>query len=167
MLSLVVAMARNRVIGCDNRLPWRLPDDLKRFRRITWGKPVVMGRKTHESIGRPLPERTNIIITHDRNYQAKGCIVVHSLAEALAVAEPAEEVMITGGETLYRQTLDRAQRIYLTHVEADVVGDTRFPELDPKLWREVRREAHPTDEKHAYAHTFIVLERVSNCTVTF
>ena len=158
-LSLIVAMAHNRVIGCNHRLPWHLPTDLQFFKRITLGKPILMGRQTFESIGRPLPGRTNIVITARPDYLAEGCSVVHSLAEALAATQFAEEVMVIGGASLYVQTLALAERIYLTLVDTDVLGDTWFPELAPSEWQEVWREAHPADGRHAYPYTFIQLER--------
>ena len=146
-LSFVVAMAQNRVIGRDNRLPWHLPADLRFFKRTTLGKPVIMGRKTYTSMGGPLPGRRNIVITGKPDYKAPGCIVVHSLEEALIAAEPAEEAMIIGGATIFVQTLPHLERIYLTLVHAEVEGDTWFPELDPGQWREVWREAHPADDR--------------------
>ena len=138
-ISLVVAMAQNRVIGRANGLPWHLPEDLKFFKRITMGKPILMGRKTHESIGRPLPGRINIVVTGNPHYQATGCMVVNSVQAALAVAEPAAEVMIIGGATLYRQILERADCIYLTRVQASVEGDVWLPEFEQTLWREAWR----------------------------
>ena len=159
MLSLIVAMARNRVIGLANRLPWHLPADLQFFKRTTLGKPILMGRRTFESLGRPLPGRTNIVLTGRPDYQAQGCIVVHSLTKALAAARPADEVMVIGGASLYAQTLARAERIYLTLVEAEPQGDVRFPELERGAWREVWREDHPADARHAYPFSFILLER--------
>ena len=159
MLSLIVAMARNRVIGLANRLPWHLPADLQFFKRTTLGKPILMGRRTFESLGRPLPGRTNIVLTGRPDYQTQGCIVVHSLTKALAAAGPADEVMVIGGASLYTQTLARAERIYLTLVEAEPQGDVWFPELERGAWREVWREDHPADAQHAYPFSFILLER--------
>ena len=158
-LCLVVAMARNRVIGRGNSLPWHLPADLKFFKRITLGKPILMGRKTFESIGRPLPQRRNIVITENRHFRAAGCLVVHSLSEALAAAQPAPQVMIIGGASLYRQTLPRASSIYLTQVEADIAGDTYFPEFDRTAWQEEWHEDHPADARHAYSYRFLFLKR--------
>lgn len=158
-LSFVVAMAQNRVIGRNNRLPWHLPADLRHFKKITLGKPMLMGRKTYESIGRPLPGRTNIVISRDPGYAAPGCIVVHSIPEAIAVAGPTEEAMVIGGASLFDQTLDRAERIYLTLVHADAQGDVRFPEIDLNEWREIRRENHPADEKNTLPYSFILLEK--------
>ncbi len=157
-LALIVAMARNRVIGRDNHLPWRLPADLQFFKRTTLGKPVIMGRKTWESIGRPLPQRTNIVMTTRSDYRATGCCVTHSLEEALAAA-PAEEIMVIGGASVFAQTLQRADRIYLTLVDADIAGDTWFPDLNPAEWREIERVHHPADDRHAYPFCFILLER--------
>jgi dihydrofolate reductase len=159
ILSFVVAMAQNRVIGRDNRLPWYLPADLRFFKRTTLGKPVIMGRRTYTSMGGPLPGRRNIVITGNPDYRAPGCIVVHSLEEALIAAEPAEEAMIIGGATIFAQTLPHVERIYLTLVHAEIEGDTWFPEFDPEQWREVWREAHPADDRHAYPYSFILLER--------
>jgi dihydrofolate reductase len=165
VLSLVVAMAENRVIGRAGGLPWRLPGDLKRFRRLTTGHPVIMGRKTYESIGKPLPGRTNIVVTRTPGYPAPGCTVVGSLEAALkAAAEapndpPKRETFVIGGAELYAQALPLAKRIYLTLVHAEIEGDTFFPDFDPSEWREISRERHEPDEQHAYAYSFITLER--------
>lgn len=159
-LTLIVAMDSQRGIGRDNDLPWKLPNDLKHFKELTLGKPVVMGRRTYESIGRPLPQRLNIVLTHDPDYEAIGCTVVRSLDEALRVAGDAPEVMILGGATLFKQTLPRARRIHLTEVHADVAADTWFPAFDAGQWREVSREPHAADDRHAYPYTFVTLERV-------
>lgn len=159
-VALVVAMADNGVIGRDNGLPWRLPADLQHFKALTMGKPVVMGRRTWESIGRPLPGRHNIVVSRDPAYSAPGCTVVHSVPAALEVAADAPEVMVIGGAQLYRETLDRAERIYLTRVRAEVEGDTRFPDLDADRWRELSRESHQADERNQYDYDFVVLERV-------
>ena len=158
-ISLIVAMAENRVIGRDNQLPWRIPADLKHFKALTMGKPIIMGRKTYESIGRPLPGRDNIVITGDPSYRAEGCQVVHTLEEALRSAGGAEEAMIIGGATLYRQTLKDADRLYLTLVKAQPEGDTWFPKIEPQEWREIRREVHRADESNEYDYDFVVLDR--------
>jgi dihydrofolate reductase len=160
-IAIVVAMADNRVIGRDNRLPWHLPADLRHFRQVTVGKPVLMGRKTHESIGRPLPERTNIVVTRDRSYEAPGCVVVHSIESAIEAAGGHEEVMLIGGTDLYRQLLPKADRIYMTLVHAAFEGDARFPELDEREWREVERMDCAPDEKNPWPYSFIRLERVT------
>jgi len=159
LISLIVAMAQNGVIGRDNSLPWRLPEDLKRFRSFTLGKPILMGRKTFESIGRPLPERTNFVLTRDRSWLAPGVIVVHSVAEALSQAGASAELVAIGGAEIYRQLLPLARRIYLTHVHADVPGDITFPEFDSTQWADIDCSSQPADEEHAYPLTFVTLER--------
>lgn len=159
MISLIVAMAQNGVIGRENSLPWRLPADLKRFRSFTLGKPIIMGRKTFESIGRPLPDRTNLVLTRDPGWVAHGVIVVHSLAEALAQADAIEELVAIGGAEVYRLLLPLARRMYLTHVQADVAGDITFPEFDSTQWADIDCSSQPADEEHAYPLTFVTLER--------
>lgn len=159
-IALVAAMAQNRVIGRDNRLPWRLSADLRHFKSLTMGKPVIMGRNTWESIGKPLPGRSNIVVTRNRAYRAEGCQVVHSIEEALAAAAGCEEAMIMGGAELYRHTIERADRLYLTLVEATLEGDTLFPEIEPDQWRELQREHHWADKKNEYDYTFATLERI-------
>lgn len=154
-------MSRNRVIGKGNALPWHLPADLKYFKRITLGKPIIMGRKTFESIGRPLPGRVNIIVTHELAYRADGCTVVHSIDEAISIAQAHEEVMVIGGAKLFEQVLPRAERIYLTEIDEEFAGDIFFPELDRRAWREIQRAAHAPDEQNPYAYSFVVLERKS------
>jgi dihydrofolate reductase len=160
-LSLIVAMADNHVIGHNNRLPWHLPADLKHFRAITLGKPVLMGRKTWESIGRPLPGRTNIVITRNADYLAADCVVVHSLDEALRAAGSAAEVMVIGGAELYRQALPQADTLYLTLVHGEFEGDTRFPDWQPDDWRETERIDHGPDDRNPHAYSFITLERIA------
>jgi dihydrofolate reductase len=159
-ISIIAALAENRVIGVNNALPWRLPNDLRHFRRLTTGHAVIMGRKNHESIGRPLPERVNIVVTRNRDYRADGCLVAHSLDEALARAANDPEIFVIGGAEIYRQALARAGRLYLTLVHAAVPGDTFFPEINRNDWKETARERHEADDKHAYAYSFVVLERV-------
>jgi dihydrofolate reductase len=158
-VSLVVAASTNNVIGSDGGLPWHLPDDLRHFKRLTTGNPIVMGRKTFESIGRPLPDRRNIVMTRDPDYMARGCDVVSSVREALDIEADADEVMIIGGGQVYRDFLPHADRIYLTRVQADVEGDTYFPDIDEAGWRLVSSEPHAADEKHAYAFDVMVYER--------
>ncbi|MFQ5398929.1 MAG: dihydrofolate reductase [Anaerolineae bacterium] len=162
ILSLIVAMDANRLIGADGRLPWRLPDDMRWFRRITMGKPVIMGRKTYESLPtqfRPLPGRDNIVVTRNRAYQAEGAAVVHSAADALAAAGDVKEVIVAGGATLYEQMLPQSVRLYLTLIDAAFAGDTYFPEIDWSEWREVSREVHEVDGRHPYRFHWLVLER--------
>ncbi|AOV18406.1 hypothetical protein BJI67_03830 [Acidihalobacter aeolianus] len=157
MVSLVVAVARNGVIGRDNDLPWRLPDDLKRFKAVTLGKPVVMGRKTFESIGRPLPGRENRIVTRQPGLRIEGCRVFQRLEDALA--GPDEEIMVIGGAQIYAEALPLAERLYLTEVDVEAEGDARFPVINPLLWRELSREEHAADARHAHGFVYRVLER--------
>ena len=158
-LSLVVAVSENDVIGRDNALPWHLPADLKHFKAITMGKPIVMGRKTWESIGRPLPGRLNIVITRNRALEIPGVAVVGSFEEALARAGDVPEVAVIGGAELFRSALPLASRVYFTRVHGTVEGEIKFPVLDPSQWREVERSQHPADDQHAYAMTFTTLDR--------
>jgi dihydrofolate reductase len=157
LTSLVAALARNRVIGIGNRLPWRLPEDLERFKALTMGAPVIMGRRTHESIGRPLPGRRNIVVTRQRGASWAGCVVAHSLDEALAAAAAAAEAFVIGGAELYAQALPRAGRLYLTLIDAEYPGDAWFPELDPAGWREIERAAAVGAGGLGYA--FVTYER--------
>jgi dihydrofolate reductase len=157
-LHLIVALGRNRVIGRGGALPWRLPNDLQHFKRLTLGCAVLMGRKTWESLGRPLPQRDNWVLTRDPAFAPEGARVFHSLQDALASPAP-NGLMVIGGADLYAQTLPLARRLYLTEVDAAPEGDAHFPAYDPRQWREVAREAHPADEHHAHAYTFITLER--------
>ncbi|HMX54154.1 MAG TPA: type 3 dihydrofolate reductase [Plasticicumulans sp.] len=160
MLSQIVAIGRNRVIGAGNALPWRLPDDLAHFKRLTLGKPVLMGRKTWESLGRPLPGRDNLVITRNPGYHAAGARVFASLDTALAACSDAPEIMLIGGAELYAQTLPICDRLYLTEIDAAPDGDAFFPALDPADWRETAAEPHPADARHAHAFTWWTLERV-------
>jgi dihydrofolate reductase len=157
--SLVVAMARNRVIGRNNALPWRLPADLAHFKKVTMGHPIVMGRRTHESIGRALPGRKSIVVTRNRSYLAPGCTVVPSLEEAWKAAGDADEICVIGGTSLFEETLPIVDMIHLTEVQADVEGDTYFPEFDRGEWHETEIARHGPDERHAYALRILELER--------
>lgn len=159
LVSIVVAISANNVIGRGDALPWRLPDDLKRFKALTTGKPIVMGRKTYLSIGKPLPNRTNIVISRHPDFRADGCIVVHSIEEALAAAGNVPEVMIIGGAEIYRQILPRTDVIHLTRVHAEVPGDTFFPEVVWEDWIERDSEYHRADERHEHPFTFLKLTR--------
>jgi dihydrofolate reductase len=164
-LALIWAMARNRTIGRNNALPWYLPEDLKYFKRVTLGKPIIMGRKTWESIGRPLPGRTNIVITRDAAFHAEGVRVVQTLEQALALAEKiclidgADEAVVIGGAQIYALALPLADRLYLTQVHADVEGDAHFPPLDLTLWRELGREDFAAQAPNPYDYSFLILER--------
>ena len=159
MLAIIVAASENNAIGKDNQLLWHLPDDLKHFKRTTRGHYVIAGRRTFESQGKPLPERTNIIITRNSNYRAEGCFVVNFLEKALDLAKDDDEPFIIGGEQIYRMALPKVYRIYLTRVHAEFEGDTFFPDLDWDEWKEVSRKYHEKDEKHAYPFSILVLER--------
>jgi dihydrofolate reductase len=158
-VSLVVAMARNQVIGRDNGLPWRLPEDLKHFKRVTLGKPVLMGRRTFESIGKPLPGRTNLVLTRAAGWQSPGAVTVHSVSEALARAGGAEELAGIGGAEIFELLLPMATRIYLTRIDAQIPGDTWFPSLEPSQWVELDSRKFAADERNNYDMTFVTLER--------
>lgn len=166
-LALIVACANGGVIGRENTMPWHLPNDLKYFKKMTMGKAVIMGRKTYDSIGRPLPGRTSIVVTRRTDWQPDGVKVVHSLAEGIAHAESlslpqgGEEVMVMGGAQIYGAALPQAQRLYLTQIHADFDGDAFFPEISRDEWKEVSREEHLADSDNPYDHTFIVLDRVT------
>lgn len=157
--SLVIAQAANRVIGRDNRMPWHLPADLVHFKRITMGRPVVMGRKTWESIGRALPGRLNIVITRSADYAAPGATVVASLDAAYRAAGDVDEVFIIGGGQIYAEAMAHADRIYLTEISTEVVGDTYFPAIDRSQWQETLMGEHAPDEKNAHPLRFLLLER--------
>lgn len=159
IISLIVAMGSNRVIGRDNRIPWHLPADMRFFRKTTMGKPIIMGRRTYDSLGRPLPGRENIVMSRNPEFEASDCTVVGSIGEALNEVDGAGEIMIIGGEELYRQFLPLAQRIYLTEIEAEFPGDSYFPVLDSEVWVEVSRETFEPDESWPYRYHFVILER--------
>jgi dihydrofolate reductase len=156
-LSLIVAMARNRVIGINNTLPWHLPEDLKHFRNLTMGHHIIMGRKTYDSIGRPLPGRTTVIVTRDPGYAMAGCLVAHSLDEAVKLSEGDDEAFFVGGTSLYEQALPLAERLYITEIQADYQGDAHFPEFDGAHWRETARQRQVTAAGLAY--DFVTYER--------
>lgn len=159
MISIIVAIARNGVIGAGNNLIWHISEDLRRFKAITTGHPVVMGRKTYESIGRPLPNRTNVVITRQSDFKAEGCVVVHSLQEAIQRFAEDEEVFIIGGGQIYAEALPLAKRIYLTEVDADYEGDTYFPQWDRSSWQLIDQERFPRGEKFAQPFAFLTYER--------
>lgn len=162
IISLMVAYSKNRVIGKDNRLLWRLSDDLKNFKRVTSGHHIIMGRKTYESIGRALPNRTNVVITRNKDYEAAGCVVVHSLEAAIELArENAEtEAIITGGADIYRQALSLVDKMYITEVDCEVDGDTYFPEMDISNWRLIDEIHWAQDSKNEYTWCFKELSRL-------
>lgn len=158
-ISLIAAMAHHRVIGKNNQLPWRLPADLKHFKALTTGKTVVMGRKTFEAIGKPLPDRRNIVLTRDAHWGYDGVFVVHSWEQALAICNDEEQVMVIGGAQLYEQLLPKASQLYLTMIDAEVDGDSYFPEWNANEWQEVERHEQGKDEKNGYNMIFITLKR--------
>ena len=157
LISLIAAVARDGTIGTKNSIPWHIPGEQKYFRRVTTGHPIIMGRKTHESIGRRLPGRRNIVVTRDPDYRAEGCEVFTSLEAALAACRDAGEVFVIGGGELYRESLPRAGRLYLTEIHADFAGDTRFPEYDRTRWKAISRERHQSD--HGWAYEYAVYQR--------
>ena len=169
LISLIAAMDRNRVIGKRNALPWYLPADLRHFKKLTLGKPIIMGSKTFASIGKPLPDRINIVLTRDHAFTAQGCVIAHSIEEALAAARPTKrsfgrakgrgEVMIIGGASIFEQFLPLAHKMYLTMIDAAVDGDIYFPAWNRNEWQETSREEHEPDEKNKFSYAFLALER--------
>lgn len=159
-IILIAALAKNRVIGREGALPWRLPDDLARFKALTLGKPIVMGRKTYESIGRPLPKRVNLVLSRSAS-AIEGCIIVRSALDAISKARElsADELFVIGGEAVYTAFLPHADRLELTHVEAEVDGDAKFPVLDLEEWRVTNEQSHVANEKHVYPFRFATYER--------
>ena len=160
MISMIVAMAENRAIGKNNELLWHLPKDFQHFKSVTMGKPIVMGRKTFESIGKALPGRKNIVITRDSNFTAEGVVIVHSIAAALEASEEFDDVMVIGGASFYEQMLPMTETLYLTVVHQDFEADVFFPEIKAEEWNVVERVKHEADEKHAYPYSFITYRRV-------
>ncbi|KVK89496.1 diacylglycerol kinase [Burkholderia ubonensis] len=160
-LTLIVARARNGIIGRDNQLPWKLPEDLAFFKRTTMGAPIVMGRKTHESIGRPLPGRRNIVVTRDGSRRFDGCDTVTSLADALALAarDGAPEAFLIGGAQLYAEGLTLADKLVVTEIDADFDGDATFPAPDPAHWQEVSRDPHQAAAPNTFGYAFVVYEK--------
>ncbi len=164
-ISLIVAMASNRVIGLNNKMPWHLSADLKKFKSITMGSPILMGRKTYESIGRPLPGRTNMIISRNLDYQQEGCLVFNDLKTAFKkAAESTDEIFIIGGSDLYKAILPMADTLYLTLINRDFEGDTFFPEIDLNEWSEVTREDIKDDPDTAFSYSFLKLEKTNPST---
>ena len=159
-LSLIVAMGKNRVIGANGAIPWRLPNELQLFKRITMGHPIIMGRKTWESIGRLLPGRTTVIVTRQNDYAVPGAITANTLADAIGKCANDDEIFVAGGGELYREALPKADRLYLTVVDATPEGDTRMPDIDWNEWCVVSSENHAADEKHAHSYCFGVYDRL-------
>ena len=159
-LSIIVAMGKNRVIGANGAIPWRLPDELQLFKRVTMGHHIIMGRKTWESIGRLLAGRTMVIVTRQTGYTVTGAIVVNTLSDAIAKCASDDEIFLVGGGELYREALPRTDRLYLTVVDAAPKGDTLMPEINFTEWREISSEDHAADEKHAHDYRFSVYDRI-------
>ena len=158
-ISLICAASQNGVIGIENRLPWKLPADLKRFKALTMNHPVIMGRKTFESIGKPLPGRTNIVVSKQKGFQTCGALVAGSLEEALRLCENAEEAFVIGGASLYQQALPMVDKIYLTRIHQDFEGDSYFPELDKSAWRETSHEDFQPEKENKYPYSFLTFEK--------
>ncbi len=158
-VSVIAALAKNRVIGIENRLPWRLPEDLAHFKALTLNHPILMGRKTFESLGRPLPGRTNIVITRNVDYRRDGCLVADSIPAAIALCEDTDEVFFIGGAELYAQVIPLADRLYLTEVDVDAQGDAWFPDYDRSAFREISRESHTGGKGDTLRFDFVVYER--------
>lgn len=158
-LSIIVAMAKNRTIGIDNTLPWRIPADMQHFKRLTMGHHLIMGRKTFESIGRPLPGRTTVVVSRDRSLKIEGCIVAHSLAEAIAACAGDSEFFVVGGAEIYTQALPLADTLYVTEIQKDVMGDAAFPAFDQSEWREVSREIRRQEMPEQLEYHFVTYRR--------
>lgn len=158
-IAIIVAMAKNRTIGVNNTLPWRIPEDLKHFKALTMGHHMIMGRKTFESIGRPLPGRITVVVSRDRNLKIDGCIVAHSLAEALAACASDPEVFVVGGADIYAQALGLTDTLYITEIRQDVAGDAWFPEFDRETWQEVAREKRSQSEPQPLEYHFVTYRR--------
>jgi len=159
LVSIIAAMDRNRLIGNKNQLPWYLPADLAHFKQVTMGKPIIMGRKTYDSIGRPLPGRTNIVLTRSADFHAEGVVTANTLQQALDYVSTENEVMIIGGSTIYELALPRADRLYLTYVENSFEGDAWFPDFDLDQWHIIASEEHSADEKNSSTYRFVTYER--------
>ena len=160
-LSLIVAMAQNRTIGINNTLPWRCPEDLKHFKALTMGHHIIMGRKTYDSIGRPLPGRTTVIVTRNAGLKVEGCLVVHSLDEAISTCKNDNEIFIVGGGELYTQALTRADRMYITEIQMDVAGDAHFPAFERSQWEELSRDRRSQTEPQPMEYHFAVYQRIT------
>lgn len=159
MITLIAALGKNRELGKDNELIWHLPNDLKRFKKVTSGHAIIMGRKTFESLGKPLPNRTNIVITRNKNYKADGAVVVHSVEEALQASKDDDTPFIIGGAEIYKLAMPLADKLDLTFVDAALDADAFFPEIDSNIWKETAREHFVADEKHKYSYSFVTFVR--------
>jgi dihydrofolate reductase len=159
-VAIIVAMAKNRTIGLNNTLPWRCPEDLKRFKALTMGHHMIMGRKTFDSIGKPLPGRTTVVISRDRSLKLQGCTVVNSLPEAIASCARDPQIFVVGGADIYAQTLALADTLYITEIQKDVIGDAAFPEFDKSEWHEVSREVRSQETPEPLEYHFVTYQRV-------
>jgi len=166
VVSLIVAMARNGVIGKDNRLPWHLPEDLKRFKRLTMGHHIIMGRKTYESIGKLLPGRTTVIVTRRLDYPVPGAIIAHSLEEAIERCANDDEIFVIGGAEIYRAALPLADRLLITQIDREIAGDTLFPPVDWSRWREVERQPYPEADARGLPAHFVVYAKIESAHAT-
>ncbi len=158
-ISIIVALAKNLTIGIDNQLPWRCPEDLKRFKALTMGHHMIMGRKTFDSIGRALPGRTTVVVTRDESLSIGGCLIAHSLDEALSLCGGDEEIFIVGGAQIYRQAMDLADTLHVTEIQKDVEGDAHFPKIDPETWREVSRQRHQQSSPEPLEYHFVTYRK--------
>ncbi len=158
-LSIIVAMAKNRTIGVNNTLPWRCPEDLKHFKALTMGHHMIMGRKTYDSIGKPLPGRTTVVVTHDKNLKLEGCLIAHSLADAITVCAKDTNTFIVGGADIYAQSLEFAKTLYITEINQDVAGDAHFPEFDKSDWLEISRESRTQESPTPLDYHFVTYRR--------
>lgn len=158
-ISVIAAMDKNQVIGYNHQLPWHLPADLQHFKQVTLGKPVIMGRKTFTSIGKPLPKRHNIVVTHNREFMAEGATIVHSIEDAFKAGGDVEEVMVIGGSTIFQSVMARADQMFLTIIDAHLKGDCYFPPWDKKQWQTIEQQFYPADPQNPYSFTFLTLER--------
>ena len=158
-LSIIVAMAKNRTIGANNTLPWRCPEDLKHFKALTMGHHMIMGRKTFDSIGKPLPGRTTVVVTRDKNLKIEGCLIAHSLPDAIKLCAGDEEAFIVGGADIYRQSLQLADTLYITEIQQNVEGDAHFPEFDRNLWQETARDVRTQETPQPLDYHFVTYRR--------
>ncbi len=160
-ITLIAALAKNRVIGANNCLPWHLPADLQHFKQCTMHKVIIMGRKTYQSIGKPLPNRRNVILSGDTTFTAPGCEIIHDMATAFSLLEKEDEVMVIGGATVYEQWLPFAKKMYLSYIDAEVSGDCYFPTWQDNQWREAERRRYPADAKNRYAIDFVTVTKLA------
>lgn len=158
-ISIIVAMAKNRTIGVNNTLPWRCPEDLKHFKALTMGNHMIMGRKTYDSIGKPLPGRVTVVVTRDRNLKLEGCLIAHSLSDAIAVCAKDSQIFIVGGAEIYAQSLEFANTLYITEIQQEVSGDAHFPEFDTSQWSEISREMRSQESPSPLDYHFVTYRR--------